>query len=799
MSEEPMRTLLVRLCRAVGPDPGAVPDAQLLRRFVAARDAAAFETLVWRHGPMVLAACRRVLRQEQDAEDAFQATFLALARKAGTVGRGEAVAGWLYRVACRAALHLRATRARRPVPDESALLAAAAPPEPDPAWADLRPVLDEEVSRLPRPYREAFVLCCLEGLTAAEAARQLGCPPGTVQSRLARARLRLRVRLTGRGVGLTAGALAVALASAVAPAAPPALVRLAARAGGCHLAGQGLAGVLPARVLELTEGVLRAMSLIRLKIAAAACLVALTLTTAAGVAGYHGLAAPAPLAGASPESAKPEPPKADPVKPDPPKAEAAKADAVLAQPAVLPLAGHKGAVRAVAFSRDGKSVATAGADKTVRVWDLATSREIHKLELPDEGAGVAFAPDDKMLVAAATGKAGAVIAWDASNGKLLSATRQLGGADAVAFAPDGQQVVVVSQTDIGAIYAPKTGAMSAVFKFPRGAGPAAAAISPDGKYLALGGAGRVHLCDATNCALLREWPGKGAMVALAFLPGGTKVAVADGGKAVRVLDVAGGKEETAFAGKAAILAFALSGDGKRAATVQKGGDVLLWDAASGKEERRFAAPKGAVSALAFSADGKRLAAAGEEGAVVWDLTRDEKLLPRDFKLADKDLPALWADLASDDGGKAYAAARMLRADPARSVPYLQERLKPKGEGPDEKKVKQLIADLDADEFDTREKATQELKKLGKTAESALRQALAGKPSAEVARRLEELLKALGGAAALTAEQQRDVRAVRVLEQAGTPEAKKLLEALKDSPGWWVAQEAKEALERLERR
>ena len=106
--------------------------------------------------------------------------------------------------------------------------------------------------------------------------------------------------------------------------------------------------------------------------------------------------------------------------------------------------------------------------------------------------------------------------------------------------------------------------------------------------------------------------------------------------------------------------------------------------------------------------------------LLWDLTRDEKPLPADFKLTDKDLVTTWADLGSDQGGKAYAALRMLRADPTRSIPYIQEHLKPKAPGPDQKKIEQLVADLDAEEFATREKATNELEKLGKLAEETMR-------------------------------------------------------------------------------
>jgi hypothetical protein len=298
------------------------------------------------------------------------------------------------------------------------------------------------------------------------------------------------------------------------------------------------------------------------------------------------------------------------------------------------------------------------------------------------------------------------------------------------------------------------------------------------------------------------------VTALAYIPDGTKVAVADGGKAVSLLDLNTGKVEKAFEGKKAIRNLAVSQGGNLAVIAREGGDLQVYELAIDKEkreltvkaERVFTAPE-TVQALAISPDGRRIATAGEKGgAVVWDLTRDEKPLPKDFKLTDASLASSWADLGSDEGGKAYAALRMLRADPARSIPFLQERLKPRADRPDEKKIKQLIADLDADEFTTREKSSKELEKLGKAAEDTMRQALAAGPSLETQKRLERLLTLLGEDRPLSADQQRDVRAVRVLEQTGTPEARKFLESLtKESPGWWVTQEAKTALQRLEQR
>src|SRR5262249_25680880 len=152
------------------------------------------EVLVWRHAPMVWATCRRILRHQHDTEDAFQATFLALARTAGSIGTRQAVGGWLPPVAANAARKLRADRPAGGVVEE-------VPTRPESDTGELAAVVDEEVSRLPDRMRAAFVLCCLEGMTSAEAARELRCPVGTVDSRLHTARTRLRDRLVRRGFG----------------------------------------------------------------------------------------------------------------------------------------------------------------------------------------------------------------------------------------------------------------------------------------------------------------------------------------------------------------------------------------------------------------------------------------------------------------------------------------------------------------------------------------------------------------------------------------------------------------------
>src|SRR5262249_43703052 len=208
MSGGPLDRLIRCLRRATRAHPaGALADADLLQRWSARRDAAAFEVLLWRHGPMVLGLCRRLLRDPRDVEDPFQATFLALVRRAGAIRRpeairrGEAGGSWLFRVAYRAALRARAEAPRARPLDPRALEGVAAGPGPEPGRDELRAVLDEEVSRLPARYRVPLILCYFQGKTNDEAARELGCAAGTVASRLGRRRRRVAVRLGRRRGG----------------------------------------------------------------------------------------------------------------------------------------------------------------------------------------------------------------------------------------------------------------------------------------------------------------------------------------------------------------------------------------------------------------------------------------------------------------------------------------------------------------------------------------------------------------------------------------------------------------------
>lgn len=263
-------------------------EGALLARFVGRRDEAAFEALVARFGPMVLGVCRRRLGDPHDVEDAFQATFLVLVRKAATIRDGDRLGNWLFgvalRVATRAHARTRRRRAREAVGDGCE--AAVSPRESDASLGlELRSLLDEELSRLPESLRAPVVLCHLQGLTYEQAAARLKCPVGTVRSRSSRARGLLRDRLLRRGVALPAVLSAAALISVSAQAAvPPALAGATMSAAFRVVSAGGLnVGAVPASVKVLTREVLRAMLWTKLKWAAAVGLAAAALAGGAGV------------------------------------------------------------------------------------------------------------------------------------------------------------------------------------------------------------------------------------------------------------------------------------------------------------------------------------------------------------------------------------------------------------------------------------------------------------------------------------------------------------------------------------
>jgi RNA polymerase sigma factor (sigma-70 family) len=269
-------------------DAGGASDAQLLESFVARKDGAAFSALVQRHGPMVWGVCRRVLGHVHDAEDAFQATFLVLVRKAASVVPRAMVGNWLHGVALRMAWKARAVSNQRRTKERQVTgMREPELPQQD-LWRDLQPLLDQEMDRLPHKYRVAIVLCDLEGKTHQEAARQLGWPVGTLSTRLVRGRALLAKRLSGRGVTLSAGALAGMLShNAASASVPPVVLCSAIKAATSLAAGHAATTLVSTRVAALTEGMLKTMLLTKLSKAVAVVFLLTVVGTGLGLVNYN--------------------------------------------------------------------------------------------------------------------------------------------------------------------------------------------------------------------------------------------------------------------------------------------------------------------------------------------------------------------------------------------------------------------------------------------------------------------------------------------------------------------------------
>jgi RNA polymerase sigma factor (sigma-70 family) len=285
MANQPASPLLAFIRRiAALRTPCDLTDGELLQRFAVQGDQWAFAALMHRHGPMVLGVCRSILQNVQDAEDAFQATFLVLVHRSRAVVKPDSVASWLHGVAYRLALKARAEAARRRTHEKQAVTAPTREPQEEVIWRDLRPILHEEVDRLPERYRLPVVLCYLEGKTNEEAAQLLGWPKGTVQSSLARARERLRARLARRGLALTTALLGTLLLQKAASAAvSAALAKSTLKAALLFAAGPGASSTIAAPVLAYVEGMLQATLVAKLKFPAVLLLVLAAAGTGTGV------------------------------------------------------------------------------------------------------------------------------------------------------------------------------------------------------------------------------------------------------------------------------------------------------------------------------------------------------------------------------------------------------------------------------------------------------------------------------------------------------------------------------------
>jgi RNA polymerase sigma factor (sigma-70 family) len=357
-------SLVLRQIRKLAGDRTAT-DRQLLHQFATEQEGAAFELLVERHGPAVLDLCRRILRHEHDAEDVFQATFLALARKASSIRKPESLGCWLYGVASRLAFKVRASRKR------AIIIRQTVTPR---TGEEICAALDEELNRLPGRYQAPIILCYLEGKTREEAARQPGWSLGTLKLRLSQGREILRQRLMRRGLTLTAVLTAVGLSRKTVPAA---LVISTARTALQFVTGSAV-GV----AAQLAEGVLQGMVLERLTYAA-------TLLLAVGFAGAGaGLIANHAWTANQPERRQPASGGARTQKPLAPAEARTDRYGDPLPPGALARWGTRRfqhpfldglGIRSVAFSPDGKILATGSWDHTIRLWNRASGQELRRL------------------------------------------------------------------------------------------------------------------------------------------------------------------------------------------------------------------------------------------------------------------------------------------------------------------------------------------------------------------------------------------------------------------------------------
>jgi RNA polymerase sigma factor (sigma-70 family) len=634
---------------AAPPASGPETDPVLLERFARSRDEDAFATLVARHGPMVLRLCRRVLADPQAAEDACQATFLVLGRRAETLRRPEALAGFLYGVAYRIALKARAASTRRqlretPVPDPDRL-----DPHPDPlaevSARELLRVVEEEVQRLPEVYRLPVVLCCLEGLSQEEAARRLGWTSGSVKGRLERGRARLHARLLRRGLTLSAALAAVAAARAAA-AMPAALTTATLRTAVNFAAGQEASG--SARMVLLAEEALRLPSLARMKrgllLLAAGLLLVGTgalaqLPFASRPAANPGRANEEQRAGTSMDRA------GDPLPPG-----------VLQRLGSPHLRGAS--FLSAAFAPGGGMLAWPDdlGTATVHLWDVAAGRELRQLRWDGWAHATAFAPDGRLL---ATG-GDRLRLWDPATGRqLFQSAEQPGGVWFLAFSPDGKLLAVSAGSPTEpAVQLWDVAERRELGRLPNTPmPPRTAAFSPDGRVLATGSDGRyIHLWDVAGRKELRTFTvapplGDPAAVAnainntlradnvypLAFSPDGRTLLgrinrpSAKGGGALCTWDVDTGAEVVRIDGPATHAV--LSPDGKLLAWAawQADDTVHVCAAATGKELRRLAGRPFRAHALAFSADGQTLAAAGPGELRTWEVASGKELHAHHFE------------------------------------------------------------------------------------------------------------------------------------------------------------------------
>jgi RNA polymerase sigma factor (sigma-70 family) len=581
MTSNGPEVLLRHIREQVGPDEaGELTDRDLLQRYALEGDESAFAVLLGRHGPMVLRVCRGVLENEHDAEDAFQAAFLVLARKAGAVGWQESVAGWLQDVAYRVARKARTTSARRRCHEaQAAEEQFAASSLVEASLRETQALLDEELARLPARYRGPVVLCYLEGTTQEEAARRSGWSLSTLKRRLRRGTALLQARLAGRGLAVGAVLSAILPSQAEASAA---LVAATVDAARVLRAGQVVGG----QAVILADAVLKTMFMARLKVAALVVLAAAVLVAGVGLVapGARESRAAASFRGSSvPSGAR---------KGGNDNQDDHQLRDVLVQPSTtgFQLAGS---VEGVAFSDDGSKVLSAGGprDCTLRLWDVKKRKEVWKKQFAHPLRAVAVSRSGRFLVAGGDDTVVRLCVFATGN-DILRFPGHRDGVRGVAITPNDRIVITAGHDGVVRLWDRLTGKQMRQLRTP-GHLIRSLALSHDGKLLAVG------------CEKLSREP--------VYHP-------------VYLWDLPFGREHpTRPKFNAPVQGVSFSPDGKTVACGPMDGGLYLWDIGTGKYVREFrlfsfknqvqSLNIGQIYTLAFSPDGKMLVCGGADNTV----------------------------------------------------------------------------------------------------------------------------------------------------------------------------------------
>ncbi|AWM36887.1 ECF RNA polymerase sigma factor SigE [Gemmata obscuriglobus] len=620
-------TALYRAASRAGPGAAAT-DRALLERFARDHDPGAFTELLARHGPTVWAVCRRATRTEADAEDAFQATFLVLARRAARVRKAASVGSWLYGVASRIGRKARARADRAPDPARLMSPSPAPPPDAGLSWSEVRTALDEELAQLPDDLRAVVLLCYFQGLTQDETAAQLGWTARTVKARVARARGLLRARLTRRGIELAA-ALAVPLLTADAGATVPPHLRTALASFATDMTRGARTGLrLSPSVVALARTEVSAVKMIRL---VALCATAAGLMAAGMLSGRPPVSPTGNATAAAPVSAPPAP--------EPPQK--------------IPAAGVRigttefrqvGWHSRVFFANGGKTLLTAGEGAIVRFWDIEQGKTTHEIQLKGLYNDAAATPSGDLLAVAG-------IHWPKGKDQdsepvlwLIDTPRRtvrhtvalpprLGGnSQKVALSADGRRAVVEQEGDVQVIDT-KSGEELMRHKGRINAGTLA--VSRDGKRIAFG-RHDLYLWEWESGEEPRKLASRSVtgVETAAFAPNGKSLyAVADGGK-VAWLDVATGRRTGTLDLDGTPWKWSFSPDGRTIAVTyvshlrsKSSGAVVLWDPLSAKEIGRFPVGQTEAKHVSWSADGTRLAAVTNYRLWVWDVKTGKPIGP----------------------------------------------------------------------------------------------------------------------------------------------------------------------------